>query len=119
MKLDCTPLCFIYIMNIFEKYFRTISTREVTFTKEQMADFRIINIFNSFGHIDHLNENDAEALFRNHKKNGSICLIETATKGNLYIISLIIFEDLLSRNVFALQNIKQYDLFPDLLTLYN
>jgi hypothetical protein len=106
-------------MNIFETYFRTIGTRGITLSKDQMADFRIKNIFNSYGHIDYLNENNAELMLSNHKKNSSICLIETATKGNLFIISLIIFEDIVSRNIFALKNIEYYDGFPDLISLYN
>jgi len=105
-------------MNIFEE-FRKIYTRGITLTKQQMNDFRIKQIFNSLGNPDFLNEEQAEVLLKNHIANGDFCLLEVAATDKLYIISLLIFEDIWSRNVYALKNMDYYNGFPDLITLYN
>lgn len=106
-------------MNTFEEGFRTIKTRGITLTQEQMANFRIRRVFNSIGDSDYLNSDDAEQMLMNHIVSGDFCLIEVAEEERLFIISLIIFEDIWSRNVFALKNMNYYDGFPVLITLYN
>lgn len=106
-------------MNIFEEEFRKICTRGVTLTKQQMETFRIKQIFNSFGDPDFLNAEHAEVLLKNHIANGDYCLLEVSSSNTLYIISLITFEDIWSRNVYALKNMDYYNGFPDLLTIYN
>lgn len=84
-----------------------------------MDNFRIRRIFNSIGDSNFLNCNDAEEMLFNHILRGDYCLLEMAEEGNLYIISIITFEDIWSRNVYALKNIDYYGGFPDLITLYN
>lgn len=106
-------------MNIFEKEFRTIGTRGVVLSKEEMENFRIKQIFNSIGHSDYLNDNDAEVMLKNFNQRGEFCLLETAGDGSIYKISLLTFEDIWSRNVYALMNKKYYKGFPDLITLNN
>lgn len=106
-------------MNLFEKSYRTIRTRGITLTQEQMENLRIKRVFNSVGDPDYLNDEDAEQMLRNHIESGNYCLLEAAHTGKLYIISLIVFEDIWSRNMFALKNFEYYEGFPDLITLYN
>jgi hypothetical protein len=106
-------------MNIFEEEFRKICTRGITLTKQQMETFRIKQIFNSFGDPDFLNAEQAEDLLKNHIANGDFCLLEVASSNTLYIISLITFEDIWSRNVYAIKNMDYYNGFPDLITIYN
>lgn len=106
-------------MSIFEEGFRTISTRGVTLSKDQMENFRIKKIFNSMGDPEYLNDDDAEQMLENFNKRGEFCLLEAVDEGKVYIISLITFEDIWSRNVFALMNKEYYDGFPDLIMLYN
>jgi hypothetical protein len=106
-------------MNIFEEEFRKIYTRGITLTKSQLENYRIKNIFNSVGNLDSLNEEQADILLKNHIANGDFCLLELATTDKLYIISLITFEDIWSRNVYALKHLDYYNGFPDLITIYN
>jgi len=106
-------------MNIFEESFRTICTRGVTLSKDQMENFRIKKIFNSFGDPEYLNEAHAEEMLENFNKRGEFCLLETTNDGKVYKISLITFEDIWSRNMFALMNFEYYNGFPDLISLYN
>ena len=106
-------------MSIFEEGFRTIRTRGITLTQEQMDNFRIRRVFNSIGDPDYLNGDDAEQMLMNHIVSGDFCLLEVAEDKKLFIISLITFEDIWSRNVFALKNMDYYYGFPDLITLYN
>lgn len=66
------------MMEFFERSKRTLGTRGITLSGQQMKDFLIKGIFNSCGNPDYLNGNDTEIVLRNY-----------------------------------------YDMFPDLLTLYN
>lgn len=106
-------------MKIFEEEFRKIRTRGVILSKRQMESYRIKQIFNSVGDPDFLNVEQAENMLNNHIANGDFCLLEVASTDFLFIISLITFEDIWSRNVYALNNMDYYNGFPDLLTLYN
>ena len=106
-------------MNIFKKGFRTIRTRGITLTQEQMDKFRIKKVYNSVGDPEYLNDNNAYQMLMSFITGGEFCLLETVNDGKLYKISLITFEDIWSRNVFALKNMDYYDGFIDLITLYN
>ena len=106
-------------MNIFEEQSRKICTRGITLSKREIKNFRIKEIFNSITHNDFQDMDQAEIILKNRIENNKFCLVEVAATNKLYFISCITFEDVWSRNLFALRNIKYYDLFPDLLTLYN
>lgn len=106
-------------MNLFENEHRTIKTRGVIFSKDQMQNFRIKRIYNSVGHSDYMDESDAEKMLDNFIQRGESCLLEVAKTEQLTIFSLITFEDIWSRNVFALMNFDYYEGFPDLISLYN
>lgn len=106
-------------MNLFEKDFRSIWTRDLTLTKEQMETFRIKRIYNSAGSPDYLNNKDAEETLENFINQGEFCLLEATNDGRIYKISLLTFYNIWSRNVFALMNMEYYKDFPDLITLYN
>lgn len=106
-------------MDYFEKSKRTIRTRGITFTAEQMEMFRIKRVFNSVGDPEYLNYEDANQMLNNQIESGNFCLLEAAQTERLYIISIIVFEDIWSRNVFALKNFDYYEGFPDLISLYN
>lgn len=119
MQIDCIFMYFICVMNLFEESYRTICTRGVTLSKEQMETFRIKRIFNSFGDPDFLNDEKASEMLDNFIRRGEFCLLEASNDGKVYKISLITFEDIWSRNMFALMNFEYYQRFPDLISLYN
>lgn len=106
-------------MSIFDEAFRTIMKRGIVFTKDQMNTFRIKEIYNSVGDPEYMNNSHAEEVLENFNKRGEFCLLEATDNGKIYKMSLITFEDIWSRNVFALMNREYYDGFPDLITLYN
>lgn len=84
-----------------------------------MEIFRIKRIFNSVGDPDFLNDSDAFQMLDDFIFRGEYCLLEAKNDGRLYKISVLTFEDIWSRNVFALMHFKYYEGFPDLITLYN
>jgi hypothetical protein len=98
---------------------RTICTRGITLTQDQMDNYRIKTIYNSMGDPQYLNGNTAQQMLDNFIARGEFCLIETSNNGKVYKISLINFEDIWSRNMFALVHFEYYAGFPDLITLYN
>jgi hypothetical protein len=107
-------------MNIFEEEDRKIYTMGITLTKSQMENYRIKRVFNTVGNPDYLNIEQAEKNLNKHISNGELCLLEIASTDSLFIISLITFEDIWSRNVFAIKNMNyNYQGFPDLMTIYN
>jgi len=106
-------------MDISDESYRTISTRGVTLTEDQMANYRIKKVYNSFGDPNFINASHAEILLDNFNKAGEFCLLETSNDGKIYIISLLAFEDVWSRNIFAIVHWNYYKGFPDLIPLYN
>lgn len=106
-------------MDMFEKYHRTIGTRGITFTPEQMSMYRIKCIYNSVSDPEYVNDDFAAQWLNNFISMGEYCLLETLYDGKLYKMSLITFVDIWSRNVFALFNKDYYNGFPDLITIYN
>lgn len=119
MHIDCIFDAFICTMSIFEDRHRTICTRGITLTQGQMDNYRIKKIFNSTGDPEYLNDDSAQQMLENFIAQGEYCLVETANNGKVYMISLISFEDIWSRNMFALFHFEYYEGFPDLITLYN
>lgn len=106
-------------MDTFDENHRTIRTRRIILSEDEMKALRIRRIFNSVGDSDFLSHTDAEEMLYNHILIGNYCLLEMAEEGNLFIISIISFEDIWSRNVFALKNFDYFNGFPDLITIYN
>jgi hypothetical protein len=119
MQKDCISMHFVCNMGLFEEFQRTICTRGITFTPEQMGIYLIKRIYNSVGDPNYINNDFAEQWLNNLIKQGEFCLLEVSNSPRLYKMSLITFEDIWSRNVFALLNKDYYDGFPDLITLYN
>lgn len=106
-------------MRFFEDSFRTIGTRGIVFTEEEMQRLRIKRIYNSVSAIDYADANDTIELLSEAVARGEYCLVEATGDTKLFKTSLILFEDIWSRNVFAIRNWKYYQGFPDLVTLYN
>lgn len=106
-------------MDLFEQSFRTISTRGISLSDNQIETFRIKKVYNSFGDPDYLTDSDAENMLREMEGLGEFCLLESAHDGKLNIYSIITFEDIFSRNVFALMNQEYYHDYPYLDTLKN
>lgn len=108
-----------------DRELRTIQTRDYVFSKEQIRSFRIKGIFNSIGEIDKMGEEFitkfAESLYR--QEIGEIAVVETAIKsfpmpGDVYgegkemnplkIVSIIVFTDVWSWQMYALKNLDIY-----------
>lgn len=106
-------------MDIFEEGYRTIGTRGIILTEEQMDNFRIKKIYNSFGDPNFMNDDFAREMWINFNTSGEYCLLEALNTGKLYSISVLTFEDIWSRNVFAMFHFEFYNGSPDLITLYN
>jgi hypothetical protein len=119
MKNDFTLISFICFMNLFEELTRKICTRGITLSEREFKNLHIKEIFNSITNIDFQDMYQAETILQSHIENGKFCLVEIAAVDNLFFISCITFEDIWSRNVFALKNMDYYHGFPDLITLYN
>jgi len=101
----------------FDRELRTIKARDVEFTKEQMRSFRIKGIFNAVGEIENMGDDYirgfANSVFK--PEFGEITVIETSIrtfsggKNNpLKIVSVIVFEDIWSWNMFAMKNQDTY-----------
>ena len=68
-------------MNLFEESHRTIRTRGIILTKEQMDNFRIKKVYNSAGDPEYLNNNDADQMLMNFIARGEFCLLEAINDG--------------------------------------
>lgn len=98
---------------------KTIDTRGITFTDEQMRKQRIKKICNvitergtdDFKPMDYISSIQDENPGRN--------IFDAVTSDNNNIISLVVFDDIFSRNIFAIRNKDYYGFHPDLITLFN
>jgi hypothetical protein len=106
-------------MDFFENSFRTIGTRGIVLTEEDMQLYRIKRIHNSVTAIDYADISDPADLLADAVLRGEYCLVEASCDEKVYKTSLILFEDIWSRNLFALRNWNYYEGFSDLLTFYN
>lgn len=106
-------------MDFFEESFRTIGTRGIVLSAEQMNICRIKRIYNSITAIDYADTGYPGILLSEALMQGEYCLVEASGDERVFKTSLILFEDIWSRNVYALANWRYYERFPDLLTLYN
>lgn len=106
-------------MDLFEESFRTISTRGITLSKKQMETFRIKKVYNSFGNPEFFSIENAEKMLEELNCQGEFCLMEAACNSKINIFSIITFEDIFSRNVYALMNSEYYNGYPYLETLKN
>jgi hypothetical protein len=115
----------------FERDSRTVRARNYVFSKDELVSYRILGVYNSIGEIDIMNDayvtRYANQVFR--KDLGQVAAIETSiqtfpiegkTQGvmgedgvlrhipmrsnPLKVVSVIVFEDEFSWNVFAMKN---------------
>jgi hypothetical protein len=91
-------------MDLFEKNHGTIKTRGIILAQDQMDNFMKRRINNYIGDPDFLNCYDAEEMLQNHIFRGDFCLLEMAEEWKIYILSVINFEDIWSRNVYSFKN---------------
>ena len=101
-----------------EKELRTIKARDYVFTKEQMSSFRIRGVFNSIGEVDKMGDDYIDAFSSSviRAEYGEIGVIEISiksmpdieVKNPLKVISVIVFADIWSWQLFALKNQNIY-----------
>lgn len=99
------------------KSLRTVKTRDYVFTVEQMQSYRIKGVFNSIGEMESMTSEYIEkfALGVYRPQYGEVGVVETAIKefsggkkNPLKIVSVIVFADIWSWNMFA---IKHQDIY--------
>jgi len=98
---------------------RTIDTRGITFTPEQMKDQRINRICNTILERGTDDYDPMDFIYSVQEGNPDRSIIDAASTGEYTIVSLIVFEDMFSRNIFAIRNKDYYGFHPDLVSLYN
>lgn len=106
-------------MHFFANSFRTIGTRVIVLTPEEVNSYRIKRIYNSVTAADYADTSDSADLLSEAVAQGEYCLVEASDDERIFKTSLILFEDIWSSNLFALKNWTYYAGFPDLLTMNN
>lgn len=100
-----------------ERDMRTIKARDLVLSKDQMVRYRIRGIFNSIGEVEKMNDeyirDYAMKVYR--PEYGEIAVIESGIrqfsggKNNpLKVVSIIVFTDVWSWNMFAMKNPEIY-----------
>lgn len=105
---------------MFEKEFRTVRTREIEYSPEEMEMMRLKAVYNAAGDFDYMNKEFMEVFLRDSIRPGESGLMEICKKNErLVLMSILVFEDLWSRNIYALKHWKIYDRLSDLISLKN
>jgi hypothetical protein len=92
----------------------TIRSRGYEFTDEEMRSFRILGVFNSLADVDYMDEAyvDRFAAGCYDAEKGEVCITESAIhsgkNGLIRILSVIVFADVQSMELFVLANKKLY-----------
>lgn len=113
-------------MNIAEELhrnLRTIQTRSIEFSYEQMRSMRILKIINCVGRVEDISDNVDRTMMLDYVQ-GEFRIAESCIRENKGImngvVSVIVFADVYSWNMFAL---KYWDVYSKekmgLLTLLN
>ena len=105
---------------MFEDSYRKLSTRNILFSEEQMESLRIFRIYNSFGNPDLITFDFIYTYFENCCGKTRYGLIDVADRGKtMRKVSIIVFDDAWSRNIYALTNWEYSSDSFELLELYN
>jgi len=105
---------------MFEEEFRTVRTRDIIYSPDQMRIMRLRAVYNAAGDIDYMNREVMESIFKDSIRSGESGLIEIKYKGKrLVLLSILVFEDFWSRNIYALSHWEIYKSFSELLSLQN
>jgi len=92
----------------------TVRSRGYEFSDEEMRSFRIVGVYNSMTDADYMNEAyvDSFAAGCYDARKGEVCITESAihttTRGMIRILSVIVFADVQSMELFVLANPKLY-----------
>lgn len=95
--------------DMFEKSLRTIKAQNKVFSAEQMEKYRIRGIYNSFGYIEDMGDKFImDFARRSHRpERGEIAIIESGIKEKdgmmCKVVSVIVFEDIWSWQMFAIR----------------
>lgn len=92
----------------------TVRSRGYTFTEEEMRSFRIVGVFNSMTDADYMDERYMDAFIAGcfDPRKGEITIAESAIhsvgSGMIRILSVIVFADVQSMELYILANPKLY-----------
>jgi len=85
-----------------------------------MEMMRLKAVYNAAGESDFMGREYLENFFRENIRSGESGLMEICRKNkHTILVSILVFEDLWSRNIYALKNWEIYEGFPDLISLLN
>jgi len=105
---------------MFHYEYRTVKTREITYSQEEMRFMRLRIIYNAEGDFNYLNREFMENIYLESIQKGEAGLIEVKRKGRRgVILSILVFEDVWSRNIYALKHREVYDGSPEIISLMN
>lgn len=95
--------------NLFRNSFRIVNTHGILYSRDQMENMRLRAIYNASGIPEYLDEDFVNRFYLENIRNGEYGLVEMISKlNNTNILSLLVFEDTWSRNVYAIRHWKIY-----------
>ncbi|MGC9472522.1 MAG: hypothetical protein ACP5D1_13400 [Bacteroidales bacterium] len=103
-----------------EGYFRTVRTRNITYTLREMEAMRLKAVYNSEGEEHLMSVNYLRIFFSECEGEGEWGLLELRKAGgNRVVASILVFEDIWSRNLYALRHWEVYDDTAQVVELLN
>jgi len=94
---------------MFEKEFRRIATRNIEFTEKEMESIRLRTVYNAWGDSEFMDDDFINRFYLENIRKGEYGLIEKEMNNKgAAIISLLVFEDIWSRNIYALAHWNLY-----------
>jgi len=107
-------------MDFSEKEYRTVRTRNIIYSEEEMYLMRIKGIYNCLCDSECVNIDLLHNLFNSNIDLGDSGLMDFAEKGErLSIITVIVFYDEYSRNMYSLKHQDLFNSNPELMSFYN
>jgi len=105
---------------MFEKEFSKRATRNIEYTEKQMESMQLRTVYSACSVPEFMDDNFINHFYLGNIRNGEYGLVEMISKpNNTNILSLFVFEDIWSRNLYGLKHCSVYEKSAQLLMLLN
>ncbi|HDJ32763.1 MAG TPA: hypothetical protein ENF21_01510 [Bacteroidetes bacterium] len=103
-----------------DDYFRTVRTRNITYSLSEMEAMRLKAVYNSVGEECLMTVDYLRVFFSECVGEGECGLLELRKEGVSQVVaSILVFEDVWSRNMYALRHWEVYEDTAQVVELLN
>jgi hypothetical protein len=92
----------------FGEIYRTVLTRDIIFTDQEMDMYGIEKICNIISDYRFISEQEISMLIRNHSRDKRCAVAEIKSEGKKVVVSILVFKSLEYFNIFVVRKWKDW-----------